>query len=110
MGLLIGFLVGLILGLVFGFLVGLLIGLLAGLLVGLFRYGGVVPIQHYTLRWLLAWWGVLPYPFRDRGLIAFLDAMHERILLRRVGGGWVFVHRSLLEYFASLAVIGGNRK
>jgi hypothetical protein len=25
------------------------------------------------------------------------------VLLRRVGRGWVFVHRLLLDYFASLA-------
>jgi hypothetical protein len=31
-----------------------------------------------------------------------MDAMAERILLRRVGGGWEFIHRYLLEYFASL--------
>jgi hypothetical protein len=24
------------------------------------------------------------------------------VLLRRVGGGWVFVHRLLLDYFAGL--------
>jgi hypothetical protein len=32
----------------------------------------------------------------------FLDYATERILLRRVGGGYVFVHRLLQEYFASL--------
>jgi hypothetical protein len=31
-----------------------------------------------------------------------MDAMKDRILLRRVGGGWVFIHRTLLDYFASL--------
>lgn len=28
--------------------------------------------------------------------------MADRIFLRRVGGGWVFIHRTLLDYFASL--------
>jgi len=32
----------------------------------------------------------------------FLDSAAERILLRKVGGGYIFVHRLLLEYFASL--------
>ncbi len=30
----------------------------------------------------------------------FLDYCHERILLRKVGGGYIFVHRLLQEYFA----------
>jgi hypothetical protein len=93
---------GLQVGMIYGLLAGLLVGLIVGPFVGLFEYGAAVPIQHYTLRWLLARAGALPYPFSDYHLVAFLDAMHERILLRRVGGGWIFVHRSLLEYFASL--------
>ncbi len=32
----------------------------------------------------------------------FLDDTARRILLRKVGGGYIFVHRLLLEYFASL--------
>ncbi len=32
----------------------------------------------------------------------FLDYAAERILLRKVGGGYIFAHRLLLEYFASL--------
>jgi len=32
----------------------------------------------------------------------FLDCAAERIFLRKVGGGYIFVHRLLLEYFASL--------
>ena len=32
----------------------------------------------------------------------FLDYAAERILLRKVGGGYIFVHRLLLEYFTSL--------
>lgn len=101
-------------GLVLGLLVyGLLgYGVLAGMSLGIvfsfamsFQYDHSFKtvIQHYVLRWLLAREGVLPYPFRDERLITFLDGMHERILLRRVGGGWIFVHRSLLDYFANLA-------
>ena len=40
--------------------------------------------------------------FSDKKLIAFLDAMADRLILRRVGGGWIFIHRTLLEYFAEL--------
>jgi eukaryotic-like serine/threonine-protein kinase len=33
----------------------------------------------------------------------FLDYAVERILLGKVGGGYIFIHRMVLEYFASLA-------
>ena len=31
----------------------------------------------------------------------FLDYAAERILLRKVGGGYIFTHRLLLEYFVT---------
>jgi len=34
--------------------------------------------------------------------VHFLDYAAGRIFLRKVGGGYIFVHRLLLEYFASL--------
>jgi hypothetical protein len=83
---------------------GIMFGSMIGVLIGLGLYGGPVTIQHYTLRWVLKWANVLPYAFQNRRLVAFLDAMHDRILLRRVGGGWMFVHRSLLEHFANLPI------
>ncbi|MBE7532606.1 MAG: hypothetical protein HND44_12570 [Chloroflexi bacterium] len=45
---------------------------------------------------------VSSFPFRDGRPIAYLDDMANRIFLRKVGGGWVFIHRTLLDYFASL--------
>ncbi|MCL4262114.1 MAG: hypothetical protein KJ069_02820 [Anaerolineae bacterium] len=62
-----------------------------------FYLGGLALIQHVSLRLLLVWQGVLP-----RSLVAWLDDMTTHILLRRVGGGWVSIHRALLEYFAAL--------
>jgi len=32
----------------------------------------------------------------------FLDYAAKRVLLRKVGGGYMFVHRLLLEHFAAL--------
>jgi hypothetical protein len=93
-------------GLIFGLSGGLTLGLSGGLVFGLIKYGGEAVTQHYTLRLLLARQGILPFPLRDRCLVAYLDAMADRILLRRVGGGWVFIHRYLLEYFASLETPG----
>jgi len=100
-----GLLVGGTIGRLFvDLLVGLLGGLLIGLLFGLLAYGGLTWLRHYGLRWLLARSGVLPpFSWRDQPFIAYLDAMHDSILLRRIGGGWVFIHRTLQEYFASLA-------
>jgi hypothetical protein len=52
-------------------------------------------MMHYGLR--VALWLFSPLPWR---LVPFLDHAVERALLRRVGGGYIFLHRTLLEYFA----------
>ena len=88
--------------LIFGLLGGLGGGMSVGLRSGLFWFGGRAVLRHYTLRFLLSYANILPFPFSDKKLIAFLDAMAERLILRRVGGGWIFIHRTLLEYFAEL--------
>ncbi len=81
----------------------LILGFILGLMFGFSEYGGQSFMQHYTLRWLLARSGIFPFSIKtDREFIEFLDAMKDRILLRRVGGGWIFIHRTLLDYFASL--------
>jgi hypothetical protein len=36
------------------------------------------------------------------------DHCAERILLRRLRGGWLFIHRLLLEYFAELDDMRGR--
>lgn len=106
MALLIGVVITLTIGLIgdleTGVSLGIFLGVIIGLEVGFSGYGLFAVAQHYALRYVLAWAGMLPYSFNDRHLIAFLDAMQARIVLRRVGGGWIFIHRSLLEYFASL--------
>jgi hypothetical protein len=81
-----------ILGLLFGFLIGFIAGLLAGLL-----NGGIESIKHFVLRLFL--WHTSCISWNYPG---FLDYASERILLRKVGGGYIFIHRLLLEYFASL--------
>lgn len=64
--------------------------------VGLFG-GGLFCIKHVTLRLIL--WGKRSAPLR---YVRFLNYASALLFLRRVGGGYVFVHRILLEYFASL--------
>jgi transcriptional regulator with XRE-family HTH domain/energy-coupling factor transporter ATP-binding protein EcfA2 len=68
--------------------------------------GGIASLQHYVLRWYLWRAGVMPWCYT-----AFLDYAAERILLRKVGGGYIFYHRLLLDYFAGLdtrAIPGGK--
>jgi hypothetical protein len=69
---------------------GLIVGLSGGLLAGLLN-GGLACIQHGVLRWLLWRSGFIP-----RNYVRFLDFAAERILLRKVGGGYIFyVDKSL---------------
>jgi transcriptional regulator with XRE-family HTH domain len=71
-------------------------GLLIGSLFAL-THGGTAWIKHYLLRWQLWRVGAMPANY-----VAFLDDAASRILLRKVGGGYMFPHRILLDYFASL--------
>jgi len=57
--------------------------------------GGLAYLRHYILRFLLWRAGAMPWNYPR-----FLDYAAEHILLRKVGGGYIFVHRLLLEYFA----------
>jgi serine/threonine protein kinase len=66
-------------------------------LVGALRVGGMACIQHGVLRWLLWRDRVIAWNFAH-----FLDHAAARILLQKVGGGYMFVHRFVLEYFAEL--------
>jgi len=76
-------------------IIGLSIGLLAGLL-----NGGLACLRHSILRILLWHSGTIPWDYPH-----FLDEAAKRILLRKVGGGYIFVHRLLLDY---LAILGTN--
>lgn len=91
-----GMIQGLFLGLVLGLFLGLFFGLYVGIYASLF-FGGFAVFQHFNLRIRLHGSGLLPWK-----LVTFLDYATERIFLRKVGGGYVFVHRMLMEYFASL--------
>jgi hypothetical protein len=96
MGLVFGIVFGLLFWLLDGIIMGLLGGLLGGMSIGLL-FGGFAFIQHFTLRFIL--WRTGKLPFR---LVPFLDYCVDRIFLRKVGGGYIFIHRYLLEYFAAL--------
>ncbi|HEY54082.1 MAG TPA: CHAT domain-containing protein [Caldilineae bacterium] len=75
-------------------LYGFFIGLLAAL-----WFGGLFAIQHITLRIILWQRGETP----SLGKYAdFLDYAAHLIFLQKVGGGYIFIHRYLLEHFARI--------
>jgi hypothetical protein len=75
----------------YGLIGGLLIGMVSGTLVG-----GRNVANHYYLRFLLWVQGCLPWQYAR-----FLDETADRIILRKVGGGYIFIHRLLQDYFDS---------
>jgi len=89
-----GLIATLIAGLVSNWEFGLANGLGWGLL-----FGGMAVINHYFLRFLLYYDGNIPLNY-----IIFLDYCNDLIFLRRVGGGYIFVHRLLMEHFAEMYV------
>ena len=67
-------------------------------------FGGLDVFQHYLLRFLLWCQGRLSWRC-DR----FLDyAATELGFLQKVGGGYMFIHRYLLEHFAAMEVEAGE--
>jgi hypothetical protein len=60
-------------------------------------FGGYACLSHLALRIVLWRSGAIPWNYA-----AFLDYCVGRVFLRKVGGGYIFVHRLLLEYFAAL--------
>jgi hypothetical protein len=97
-GLLAVLLVGLLFDLSRGLIVSLIFGFLGGILSGLY-FRGPTLIQHYAVRFILSRNNILPWK-----LVSFLDHCVDLIFLRRVGGGYIFVHRLLMEHFAEMDV------
>jgi hypothetical protein len=79
-----------------GFNVGLGFGLITINATWL-AFGGQTVEQHFALRQALSRDGAIPQNYAR-----FLDYAAALIFLRKVGGGYIFVHRYLLEYFAGL--------
>jgi hypothetical protein len=94
----IGLVTGLTLGLIAGSVSRLIDGLSFGLFFGLTAslvFGGLACLQHLATRALLTIHSFAPFRY-----IRFLDEAAERLLLRRAGSGYIFVHRLLLDYLA----------
>ncbi len=62
-------------------------------------WGGLLRLRHYVLRLVL--WLTRSAPLN---YVRFLDASADRLFLHKVGGGYIFTHRLLLEYFATSAL------
>jgi hypothetical protein len=59
--------------------------------------GGLFCLQHLAVKLIVRVRGYGPWRYAT-----FLNAAAQLLLLRKVGGGYVFVHRMLLDYLASL--------
>ena len=72
------------------------IGLIAAMLGG--QRSGQVLIQHFVLRVILWRNRLIPWNYAR-----FLEFAVQRMFLRRAGGGYLFMHRSLMEHLAEKA-------
>ncbi|OYQ64201.1 hypothetical protein B9G53_13090, partial [Pseudanabaena sp. SR411] len=68
-------------------------------------FAGIAVIQHFVLRVSLWVNGYIPWNYAS-----FLNYATNCILLQKVGGGYVFIHRSLLEHFTALPINQYNYK
>ena len=68
-----------------------------GGIVGGFIGGGDFVVKYGLLYFILWLKGTIPLNYAK-----FLNHATERIFLRKVGGGYIFIHRTLMEHFASL--------
>jgi hypothetical protein len=75
---------------------GMLLGAQAALGYVFAKTGSGV-FKHYLLRFTWSRFGCMPLKYAD-----LLDYAAERVFLRKVGGGYIFIHRLLQDYFASL--------
>ena len=100
--------VGLLFGLISRIISGPMSGLISGLRDGLIFWPGVVCIggligggadciRHAALRLLFYRMGYSPQNYAR-----FLDYATDRLFLQKVGGGYIFIHRMLLEHFAQM--------
>jgi hypothetical protein len=87
---------GLQVGMTYALIGGVVFGTLYGLIIGL-NYGGDFFLNNFILRVILLRSGNLPQKYSH-----FLDYASERILVRRKGSGYIFIHRMLMDYFAGL--------
>ena len=83
------------------FIGGAKLGLLVGGLMGCFLslVPGIACIQHLMLRLILFIKNDSPWNYSN-----FLNYSTELLFLQKVGGGYIFTHRMLMEHFANMKV------
>ena len=77
-------------------LIGLLAGAVVGVLSGIVA-AGLLATRHFVFRLLLWLTGAAPLRYS-----AFPEFAVDALLLRKIGNGYIFVHRNLLDYFARI--------
>lgn len=60
-------------------------------------FGGKASLQHLVLRLILCFNRNIPWKYAK-----FLDWASDKLFLQKVGGGYIFIHRSLMEHFAEM--------
>lgn len=77
----------------------LILGIACSLVGGLINAegSGIVCIQHFILRLILYHNNNIPWNYAR-----FLDYATDRIFLQKVGGGYIFIHRMLMEHFSQM--------
>lgn len=61
--------------------------------------GGIACIDHLALRLVLYFGGWIPWNYAQ-----FLNYASDRIFLQKVGGGYIFIHRLLMEHVAAISL------
>ncbi len=77
----------------------ILAGFILGLSFGIFAFEAL--IKHFVLRLILYTNGYIPWNYAR-----FLDYATNSILLQKIGGGYIFTHRLLLEHFSRFPIKG----
>jgi hypothetical protein len=67
--------------------------------------GGLDVLKHYILRFILYVTGHIPLKYAH-----FLDYASRLNFLQKVGGGYIYIHRLLLEHFGAMDEIGRDHK
>ncbi|MGK7929668.1 MAG: protein kinase [Spirulina sp.] len=75
----------------------LMFGVIIGLVFGMASPAGIACLQHLTLRTILYLDRSIPWNYAH-----FLDYATQLIFIQKVGGGYIFIHRLLLEHFATM--------
>lgn len=78
--------------------VPLFLGATIGLTIGWYL-GGTACVIHYALRIVFCCTNCMPWNYAR-----FLNYATERLFLQKVGGGYLFIHRSLMEHFTQMDI------